>query len=326
MKMHHLRDLLAVAEKGSISAAAKHLGVSQPALSRSIRELEKEVGAPLLARQSTGAALTAMGDLFVRRASTAMNELRRAQEEIKQMQGTEHGTVVACMSSMAHLTLLKEALGTFTQRYPNVQLRIIEGVFPMIDARIRSGLVDFYIGPAPEAGTAPGLQLETLFATRRVVLARVGHPLAHSRSLAALTDASWVTTSITSHAEREFAALFSGRGLPIPKLALQTESALTWITALVSTDMLVMVPEPWVHSPLIKGLIAPIPVEESLAGAPMTLVRRSTVPSTPASEYFCDLLRRAATQFNVDSWDVDPTVPEGPPHVRSPPPHRIAPV
>ncbi len=301
MKMHHLRDLLAVAEKGSINAAAKYLGVSQPALSRSVRELEKEMGAPLLERQATGAALTPMGTLFVRRASTAVNELRRARDEIQQLQGSVHGTVVACISSIAHLTLLQEALGAFTQRYPNVVLRVIEGVFPMIDARIRSGQVDFYVGPAPENGTPPGLQLETLFATKRVVLARKGHPLARARSLAQLTEASWITTSVTSQAEKEFSGVFSGRGLKVPKLALQTESALSWITALLSTDMLVMVPELWLGSPLTRDLIAAIPVEETLAGAPMSLVRRSSVPSTPASEYLCDLLRRAASRLNTSA-------------------------
>ncbi|WP_414439752.1 LysR substrate-binding domain-containing protein [Burkholderia sp. 22PA0106] len=299
MKMQHLRDLLAVAEKGSINAAARHLGVSQPALSRSIRELEKEMGVPLLERQATGAALTPMGNLFVRRASTAVNELRRARDEIQQLQGTEHGTVVAGVSSMAHLTLLHEALGPFTQRYPNVVLRVIEGVFPMIDARIRSGQVDFYVGPAPEGGTPPGLQSETLFPTRRVVLVRRGHPLAQARSLAELTEASWITTSLTSQAEHEFSGVFSGRGLKVPKLALQTESALSWITAILATDMLVMVPKTWLASPLTKDLVVAIPIEETLAGSPISLVRRSSVPPTPAGDHLCDLLRRAASRIDV---------------------------
>jgi len=305
MKMHHLRDLLAVAEKGSINAAAKYLGVSQPALSRSVRELEKEMGAPLLERQATGAALTPMGDLFVMRASSAMNELRRARDEIQQMQGSVHGTVVACISAMGHEALLPEALDVFTRRYPNVQLRIIEGVFPMIDARIRSGMVDFYLGPAPEWGAAPGLQLETLFKTRRVVLARKGHPLAGARSLEQLTEARWISTLITAEAEKEFSGVFSGRGLPVPKVALQAETALTWITALLSTDMLIMLPDQWLNSPLIRDIIVPIPIEESLGGPFMTLVRRSSVPSTPASEYFCDLLRRVAGRQNMPVRDTD---------------------
>ena len=305
MKMHHLRDLLAVAQKGSINAAARYLGVSQPSLSRSIRELEKELGTPLLERQATGAALTPMGDLFVIRASTAMNELRLGRDEIQQMQGSVEGTVVACISAMGHLALLSEALDIFTRNCPNVVLRIIEGVFPVIDARLRSGQIDFYLGPAPEGGTTPGLQIESLFATRRVVLARKGHPLAGARSLAQLTGARWISTSITSMAEKEFAGVFSGRGLPVPNLGLQAESALTWITAVLSTDMLVMLPEQWLASPLTRDLIAPIPIQETLAGSPMTLVRRSSVPSTPACEFLCDLLRRAASRQNVAAEKLD---------------------
>jgi molybdate transport repressor ModE-like protein len=294
MKMHQLRDLLAIAETGSINAAARYLGMSQPALSRSIRSLEKDVGTPLLERQATGAALTPMGSLLVRRASAAMNELRCARDEIQQLQGSVFGTVVVCISSMAHLAFLDEILTAFQQRYPGVLLRVIEGVFPMVDARIRSGAVDLYVGPAPESGAPPGLQTENLFNTRRVVLARKGHPLAQARTLAELTGASWITTSITSKAEKEFSGVFTGRGLPVPKLAMQAETALTWISAVLSTDMLVMVPDQWVDAPITRHLLAPLPIQESLAGVSMTLVRRSNVPSTPASEYFCDLLRRVA--------------------------------
>ena len=62
MKMHHLRDVLAVAERGSLRAAARHLGVAQPALTRSIRELERELGAALFERRSTGVVVTAIGE------------------------------------------------------------------------------------------------------------------------------------------------------------------------------------------------------------------------------------------------------------------------
>ncbi len=145
MKMHHLRDLLAIVEKGSINAAAKHLGMAQPALSRSVRELEKEVGVPLLERHSTGAVLTPMGVLFARRATAAMNELRRGHEEIQQLKGEVHGTVVACVSSVAHIALLSEALTPFGRTYPNVRLHVIEAVYPVVEARLKSGAIDYKI-------------------------------------------------------------------------------------------------------------------------------------------------------------------------------------
>ena len=103
MKLHHLRDLLAVVEEGSMSAAAKHLGTAQPALSRSIRDLEKDLGVPLLDRRARGAVPTPMGLLLVRRATAAVSELRRGRDEIRQLQGDVSGTVVACISSLAQL-------------------------------------------------------------------------------------------------------------------------------------------------------------------------------------------------------------------------------
>lgn len=298
MKMHHLRDLLAIADKGSINAAAKHLGIAQPALSRSVRELEHEIGVPLLERQATGTVLTPMGVLFARRATSAVNELRRAREEIQQLQGAVHGTVVACISSVSHIAFLSEALKPFYLAYPNVKLRIIEGVYPTVEARLKSGAIDFYIGAAPEGGPAPDLQQVKLFDNTRVVLARRGHPLAGARSLSELIDTDWVTTSITDHAEAEFSNVFIGFGLPVPRLALISETALTWITAVANTDMLIMQPVQWVDSSVFNGLIAPIHVQETIAAPAIVLIRRSSIPPTPAAEYLCDMLRRPASRYN----------------------------
>ncbi len=299
MKLHHLRDLLAIAEKGSINSAAKHLGMAQPALSRSVRELEREIGVPLLERQSTGTVLTPMGVLFARRATSAVNELRRGRDEIQQLQGSVHGTVVACISSVSHIALLSEALKPFYEAYPNVRLRIIEGVYPVIESRLKSGEVDFYIGAAPDGGPAPDLQLVKLFDNTRVVLGRIGHPLAKARSLADLVEAKWVTTSITNHVETEFGAVFAKFSLPAPRLAIQAESALTWITAVASTDMLIMQPVQWLDSPIIKATIAQIHVQENISAPAIVLIRRNAIPPTPAAEYLCDMMRRPASRYNL---------------------------
>ena len=69
MKLNQLRDIVAVAERGSLRAAARHLAVAQPALTRSVRDLERELGAPLFERRARGMSLTAMGVAFVRRAN-----------------------------------------------------------------------------------------------------------------------------------------------------------------------------------------------------------------------------------------------------------------
>ncbi len=296
MKLHQLRDYLAIAEKGSIRAAAKHLGIGQPALSRSVRDLEQEVGTSLLDRHASGAVLTELGKVFARRSGAAYEELRRALEELQQMRGFMHGNVVICLSSLSHVALLPSALPPFRQRFPNMKLRIIEGVYPVIERRLLDGTIDFYVGPLPMAGVAAGLRHGQLFENRRVVLARKGHPLRHATSLIELVDASWITTSITGDPGMEFGDLFVRHGLPLPNLALATESLLTWLVGLTTTDMLAISPQRYLTSDLIRRQIIQIPVKEALPGFPIMLVERAAIPPTPAAEYFADLLRHAAMQ------------------------------
>lgn len=155
MKLHHLRDIVAIAERGSLRAAARHLAVAQPALTRSVRELERELGAALFERRTRGMILTPMGSAFVRRARSILGEMRRAREEVEQLHGGTRGKVVAGLSLAAHVALFPKALSRFYARYPQVQLHIIDGAYPGLEAGVKDGSVDFYVGPEPAAPLPP---------------------------------------------------------------------------------------------------------------------------------------------------------------------------
>ena len=147
MKLNQLRDVLAVAERGSLRAAARELGLAQPALTRSITLLERELGVTLFERQARGMQLTTMGEHFVRRASAIRSELKRAREELEQLGGDTHGSISVCLSSVPHIALLPYAMTPFRAQYPHVHVDVIEGVFPMVERALRDGTVDFYVGP-----------------------------------------------------------------------------------------------------------------------------------------------------------------------------------
>ena len=296
MKIHHLRDVLAVAEHGSLRAAARHLGVAQPALTRSIRELERELGAILFERSVSGVVVTAVGERFIRRANAAHSELLRARDEVGQLQGQAYGSLSVCLSTVAHIALLPEALGAFRKRFPGIRLDIFEGVFPTYERALRDGTLDCYIGPPPGAPAAAGLVVEKLFDNTRVIIGRKGHPLAHARTLSELVDAEWITTSITRKAEDELGPLFAQNGLPAPKLVMQSHTALTFIIAITNSDLLMMLPVQWITSPVTRDALQTIAVAESLPSPPMCVVRRAGLPLTPAAEYFCDVIRRAAAR------------------------------
>jgi DNA-binding transcriptional LysR family regulator len=298
MKLNAIRDFLAVVERGGLRAAARQLHGSQPAISRSIQELEKELGVVLLDRRPGGATLTPMGNVFHRRASAVQNELRLAQEELDQLRGETNGNLRIALSSVPHIALLPSSLRPFRVRFPNVNINIIDAVFPKIELDLRESRVDFYVGPAP-SDISKELIGEKLFDNTRVIVGRKNHPLAQAKSLRDLIDAEWITTSITHIAEEELGPLFESNGLPEPRLVLQAHSTLTFLTALMNTDLLMMLPIQWTQSPVLRDFVQAIEIKEVLPAPPVSLVRRTGMPLTPAAEYFSDVLKRAVLHMDA---------------------------
>ena len=292
MKLQNFREVVAVAEQGSIRAAARILNVSQPGLTRSLAELERRLGGPLFERRARGVIPTLLGQAFVRRATSILHEVRRTGEEMEQLCGLTTGTVTAGLSIAAHLALLPTALVPFRKRYPDTKLHIIEGFYPTLELGLRNGAVDFYVGVDPGRRIAPELSRELVSANRRAVLCRSGHPLASATSLAQLCTADWATTSITAEAEDELGAIFRQHDLPPPNLVLRSQSALTLMTCLLHSDLLAMVPVQWNEAELTHRLLTAIPVAEELAALPMVVITRSDLPLTPAATHLLDLLKR----------------------------------
>lgn len=300
MKFNAIRDFLAVVERGSLRAAARQTGGSQPAMSRSIQELERELGVVLFERRGTGVRLTPMGEVFLRRASSVHNELRQAREELQQLRGETRGRLTVALSSVAHLALLPGALGPLRQRYPLITLDILDAVFPDVEAALRDSRIDCYIGPL-SAPAGPELLVEKLFDSTRRIVGRKGHPLENARSLGDLVDAEWISSSITHAAQDELGPLFARHGLPPPQIRVQLHSTLSHLVVLACSDLLMMLPAPSVQSPLLRGRLSLVDVRELLPSPPICLVYRAGSPLTPAAEYFCDMMRRAA--WHMDGPD-----------------------
>lgn len=294
MKLDHLRDLVAIAQDGSIRGAARRLGAVQPTLTRSLSELERELNTPLFQRHSKGMILTPLGQAFLTRAAAILNDVRKAADEVEQLKGNMIGEVTVGLSIAAHLRLLPKALQPFRQRFPKVRLHVIEGFYPTLEAELKDGSVDFYVGPDPGLKLPSALRKEPMMSGDRAVLCRNGHPLAKSTSLNQLVGAEWITTSITPKAESELGDLFKRYKLAKPTLAMQTQSALTLLTCLANSDLLAMAPTQWVESPFANHVITTILIREELTPASIIAVSRSDSPLSPAALFLLDLMRRIA--------------------------------
>jgi LysR family transcriptional regulator, regulator of abg operon len=292
MKLNQLRDLVAIVQTGSLRSAARHLGVAQSGLTRSIRALEKECGGDLFERDAKGMKLTPIGELFYQRASAAVSELKRAKEEIAQVRGGTQGSVTVGLSIMPHVGMLPFALRAFYQRFPGVVLKIIEGLYPAIEPGLRNGTIDFYLGAAAQTMPSAGLIGELLFENTRIVVGRKGHPLSGARTLRELASAEWATPSLDLNAAVDLNDLFDRFALPSPHIRLQAHSAMTVLTALSSSDLLAMLPRQWMDWKLTQNALQIIDIEEQLPAPDIVFVRRADLPLTHAAEHFSDLLRR----------------------------------
>ena len=292
MKLSQLHHLVVIVEHGSLRAAARHLDVPQPVLTRSIGLLEKELGGALFTRETKGMALTPVGRLFHIRASAIVRESQRAREEFSHSLGNERGTVVAALSIMPHVGMLSQALPLFRARYPQVRLQIIEGLFPDVEGKLRDGSVDFYLGAAPRSKPMPGLHTQLLFENTRAVIGRKGHPLTRSRSLKALASADWAITSVDYDADQDLRQLFASHGLPPPNILLHARSALSMMVALANSDLLAMLPVQWDEFALTRDALDVVRIREVLPAPAIVLVKRPDLPLTPAAGYLVDMLLR----------------------------------
>ena len=298
MNLIHIRNIIAIVERGSLRSASRQLGIAQPALTRSVRDLEKEIGAELFERARAGMTVTPVGELFYRRAKGIEAEIKRTLDEIEQIKGRELGMVTVGMSTAAHLELLPRILGPFRRRFPSIRIKLLEGLFPPFEADIRDGHVDLYYGPVRKEYADPALIVEPLFKNPRMIIARAGHPLANATTLQELDGASWVTTPVMVDAGYEVGEVFSEAGLPPPVISMEASSGLSIITAVLSSDLLAPMPGQWRKVIESAPALTEIRIQQLSLAPRICGVRSARMPMTPAAEFFNDLVLRTAPHID----------------------------
>ena len=298
MKLHQLRDFIAVASTGSVRAAARHLKLSQPTLTRSIHQLEKELGLPLFERTAKGAGLNDYGRTFLARAEHVTNEVERSKDELKQMASGLGATVVIAVSGTPSLQFLPPALQTFKRRFTEGQVRIVEGGYTAVLPGLRTGAIDFAVVPEPNGPPRSEFAIEPIFRDRRVVAGRKGHPLRHVRSLAGLLESGWIVTVGAAPKALEFDAPFLAHGLRVPRADFQCDSLIALLSLVANSDLLVFLPGQWLGSAIIEHVLEEIPVRERIESPTICLVQRQGLPLTPAAEALAEAVRIEAQHRN----------------------------
>ena len=189
MELRELRYFLAVIDAGSIGKAARHLGLTQPALTRSIRTLEADLGVAVFDRSTNGATLNQYGRAFEHRARAMIVQSERARDELRELAGASRGRIVVGTSpSFAGTVLLPQVLPAFRAARPSLEIVIVEGFLSDSLTMLASGEMDFACNPMSD-GIAPGaLVSEILVRCERVVPVTRGDNPIVSRDHVTLQD------------------------------------------------------------------------------------------------------------------------------------------
>lgn len=297
MKLSALKALVAAVEEGSLRAAARRLGVSQPSLTKLVRELERELGAPLLLRTRTGVSPTLQGRVLHARASAAARELDEAAEQIAQMGGRMVGRLDIGAVPLAVMLLIPETLRSFGRQFPDIQLHVREELYIAQLTHLRQGEVDLALGPIPDKLPVGEFHVEPLMPISMAVVVGRGHPLARATSLKQLADARWVYTSLSGNTGYA-RLLFERHALQAPAPAAVVNSTLGLLALIGHGDCVGLMPMPLASHPAAAPFLSVVPIAEGHLELALGAIVRSEALLKPAVKQFLLHLHRTASRLN----------------------------
>jgi DNA-binding transcriptional LysR family regulator len=176
LNLHHLRVFAVVGQLGGIGVAARAIGVSQPAISRSIRDLEAELGLKILERGPNGVVLTAAGRELYEHAQAVVAAERAAEEAMSAVRGLARGTLHVGASTTIATYILPPLIGAFTRAHPGIELRLSAVHTRMLVPLVRQHQVDVALAEAPVADRR--VVVRRWITDEMAVIAAPSHPLA----------------------------------------------------------------------------------------------------------------------------------------------------
>jgi len=294
VKHNQLRALAAIAQHGSIRAAARSVFLSQPALTKAIRELEQDLGVPLVSRSARGAQLTEYGQAVYARAKLILAEMQHVRDDVLQLSGKTGGSVACAVTPLVSLKFLPRAIGSFRRRMPATQLIVQEGFLQGALPRLRDGSLDFVIAILDESKLAPDFACQRLLEAEVIITARQGNPFAQCTSIAELQNADWVLNTTPESIGQSIQSFFVEHGLRSPRVVVECSSFSATFSMSINSDMISCCPKSFMETDWIRERVVALPVREQLPRVTVGLITRRDALSTPACDYLIDCFVAAA--------------------------------
>jgi LysR family pca operon transcriptional activator len=287
IKLRHLRCFLAVASTGGIGTAATALSLSQPAVTKTIKELETILGGQLMTRGRGGAKLTIQGEAFMPRAAACLAELDRAVESVSTTRSRMRWRVhVGAMPSVA-ASLMPGAVRLFQDDGPAATVNFVTGRISYLMSLLLDDELDLVVGHMPPPDQMAGFSFEHLYTEPFLFVVRDGHPLAQTRpcDIDALKHYEMILPENGSVAYAHVERLLLGIGLA-GELFCQIETlAPTFQCAfLLETDAICVVGEGMFERELARGDLVALAIDTSHSSHPVGITAKLDSPVKPGVE------------------------------------------
>jgi DNA-binding transcriptional LysR family regulator len=249
MQSRLLRHFLATYTHLGFTSAADTLNITQPALTKSIRLLEAELGVSLFDRLPNGVIPTKFGEALAKYATTIFLEYDHALAEIDALKGGATGAIRAGAGPIWLTHFLPPAIVAFHTSYPNVKFSLDAAVISTAVPALLKGEIEIYCGSL-DFPDHPELIKREMDQIENVVLASRDHPLANVRGVkpAKLLEYPWAMLSHDDVGRRQLAAYFASNDLPAPRAMLQSTSVICILQSVSRGDFLACLARPLLQS------------------------------------------------------------------------------
>lgn len=289
-----VRAFVALTEQHHMPSVAEGLGITQPAVSMAIRELEDSVGVPLFERTPRGMIPTEAGTALALRLKRALAEVRHAVADIAALRGITQGTVTVGALPLSRTRLLPEAIAGVVAAHPGLRVATVEGSFESLAAGLRAGDLDFIVGalrPPEYASDLEGLP----FADDALgIVSRREHPWAQRKRIgeADLARARWVLPRVNTPNRTLFERAWQARGLPPPDVVVETSDLAVLRGVLLNSDLVTAISPRQLSYELAEGLLRVLPIPLPDTRRVIGITRRVDSLVWPGARLLMDELAR----------------------------------
>jgi LysR family transcriptional regulator, regulator for genes of the gallate degradation pathway len=298
---HEYRAFIAVYNQTTVSQAAFSLGIKQPSISRSLSRLELRLKQELFERRSFELRATQIGHKLVVPFKLMFRELDQARDEIKLDLGNRKGQVILGCLPPTRTRLVPDAILTLISEYPDVKVRVIDGIFPALFAMLMHGEMDILVGtlrnPLPE-----GTNAEVMLYDRVSIVVRPEHPLTR-QDVVTLEDClryEWILPNSPAPLRQFFDKVVQSRGSNFPERYTEVDSVMVGRSLLCNSDRIAILSYFQVEQEVRWGRLSTVPVLLPDAGRKIGILTKAGYLPTPFAAAFIEGLRTVAKQLQQE--------------------------